>query len=325
MEAEHRALGSGEHPAARAWRKLAHVHGAPAGVEVVQQRPQKAAIYRLVSAGPAGRNVIAKRSAAASAATEHAIYTDILPRLPIRTLRCYGAIADDDEHFGWLFVEEAEGGPYRPELPEHRILAAQWLGTMHSYAQKVRGAVSLPDRGSAFYFAVLRAAVRTTTEILNCPGVDRGQTAVLEAVRSHCERLQHQWDVIERLSHDIPRTLVHGDLGDQNARVRRGSTGSSLLVMDWEDAGWGGVAVDLAQFGGSTLEPDLAAYWSIVRTAWPQTTLAAVTRWADLGRILRLVHAVVWANSGFHLRPSREWFFATMQWYEARLREWSAA
>src|SRR5262249_26351835 len=144
-------------------------------------------------------------------------------------------------------------------------------------------------------------------------------------VVSHCQHLASEWSEVERLCDGIPLTLLHGNLRDRNARVRKGPAGASLLVMDWEGVGWGIPAVDLAQSGGSTVDPDLLSYWSVVRLAWSGITLETVERWAELGCILRLIQAVILANHGFHSSRRREWYFERMEWYEAKFGEWIQA
>ncbi len=92
----------------------------------------------------------------------------------------------------------------------------------------------------------------------------------------------------------MPRTLVHGDLSPKNARVRASQAGSSLLIFDWDCAGWGVPAVDLAQFAEESLSPDLAAYASAMQPDWPDA--ASLARMAELGRIFWLIVATDWES-----------------------------
>jgi len=319
---------SDRHPAATAWRKFAAQtsRNLPARIELIQERPSKPAIYRIVGAGPEGGDIIAKRCGRGTATTERVIYEEILPQMPISAIRCYGSAPDEDERFSWLFLEDAAGEPFSAKDQEHRELAGRWLGLMQTCAAHIpAAAASLPDRTGTFYSQLLHVAWEVTGDILTRETLEPHRATVLIAVVSHCQQLTHAWSEVERLHDGIPLTVVHGDLGDQNARVRNGSVGKSLLVMDWEEAGWGIPAVDLAQFDGSTLEPDLTSYWSVVRQSWTGVTLGTVKRWAELGRLLRLIQAVVWANSGFDLSPRREWYFDRMELYEAKLGQWLQA
>jgi len=328
------ALPVAQHPATRAWRTLATEHVEPEHIEILQAWPGKSMIYRLARAGPSGADVIAKRCEVPVESTERSIYESILPSLPVSRLRYYGLATDEDERFCWLFIEDAGEGKYSVDLEEHRLLAGQWLGVMNVSAAQLPSAASLPDRGPGFYLQLLRRAQQTTREILTHPSVRRENPAALETILTHCDALETRWDDVERCCDGIPRTLVHGDFAEQNARVQIGPAGTRLLVWDWDGAGWGIPAVDLAQFMGGSLSPNLRAYWSIVHSSWRGLRAAKVERLAELGRMFRAVNAIVWANSGFSLRASRsssrptdsaEWYVEEMNWYERELADWLRA
>jgi len=153
---------------------------------------------------------------------------------------------------------------------------------------------------------------------------DRRRT--LEAIIGHCDRLETLWPSIERFCERIPRTLVHGDLASKNVRIRAEQTGQSLLVMDWETAGWGIPAADLAQFPLErsqyiSLSLDLEAYWTVVQPWWPSVGLPDLRRLAELGKAFRLIVALAWTNEGFHAHTV-EWYMTDMSWYERALRDW---
>jgi aminoglycoside phosphotransferase (APT) family kinase protein len=115
--------------------------------------------------------------------------------------------------------------------------------------------------------------------------------------------------------------LVHGDFAVQNARLRSGQAGTSLLILDWEGAGWGTPATDLAQFIGKALSPDVRTYFSVVSQGWPGVTLAVVERLAVFGRMLRLITALEWANWGFKAVDAG-WYMEKMHWCERTLAGW---
>jgi hypothetical protein len=106
---------------ARAWRKLTNRPVGPKSIEIIQEpvrrteeiycTASKPFVYRLTGVGPDGSDVIAKRYECATASTEWAIYQDVLPYLPVSTLRYYGRVADDDPQFCWLFLEDAGEEP----------------------------------------------------------------------------------------------------------------------------------------------------------------------------------------------------------------------
>jgi hypothetical protein len=65
--------------------------------------------------------------------------------------------------------------------------------------------------------------------------------------------------------------------------------------MDWEFAGWGAPVVDLAQFGGKCIAPDLEAYRSVIQAEWPNLDAKNIEHLAYYGRIFRLVSVIQWA------------------------------
>src|SRR5437867_13378348 len=121
-----------EHPAFRAW---ARVHGsqvAPTKIEVLKQTKRKTMVCRLSGSGKEMENVIAKRSFRHYIGVERIIYAEILPSLPVTSLRYYGSTEDDDPNYEWLFIEDANGRAYTSRLKAHRIVAGRWLGILHT-------------------------------------------------------------------------------------------------------------------------------------------------------------------------------------------------
>jgi hypothetical protein len=322
-----------EDQAAGAWNKLVGEHLDPARIHVLQEEHhEKALVCRLVGVGTAGSNVVAKRCDRETAATESVIYERVLPHLTVGTLRCYGGVADDDHHYYWLFLEDAGDEPYRLDLEEHRTLAGHWLGTMQGSAQRVPCIDGLATRAVSFYFDLLRMAHDSTVRVLDHPVLARCDPTPLTAIVRHIDKLQSQWRQVEGFCERMPRTLVHGDLGSQNARIRIGQASNSLLIMDWEKAGWGVPAIDLAQSVGTSVSPDITAYCLAVRPYWPDIEMRDVLRLAEYGTMFRLINSVVWVNQGFftwvdaHKKwDSPEWYMSEVRCYEPALANWIAA
>jgi Ser/Thr protein kinase RdoA (MazF antagonist) len=250
----------------------------------------------------------------------------VLPRLPISALRYYGFV-DDDTARCWLFLEDAGDERYLLEVEEHRTLAGRWLGAMNTSAQRLAVGEALPNRGADFYLEGLRRARAMITKILGHPAVRAdARWRTLEAIVDHCDRLETLWPSIERFCERIPQTLVHGDLVSKNVRIRAEQIGQRLLVMDWETAGWGIPAADLAQFPLErsqhiSLSLDLEAYWAVVQPWWPNINLPDLRRLAELGNAFRLIVALSWMNKGFRAHTV-EWYMTDMSWYEAELHDW---
>jgi hypothetical protein len=310
------------HPAIRAWRKLGTRHCVPDFLEILAEQKNERGVYRLVGVGPAGANVIAKKCDMHSADIEFTIYSEILPHLAVSSLRCYASIADDNARYSWLFLEDAGDGEYSPNDKEHRILAGLWLGAMNASAQRLSLPSRLSDRGPSSYLEVLHLARSMTRERSQHPAFSIHHRYLLRAIAEHCEFLEMHWARIEQFCEGIPRTLVHGDLSLWNARIQADQRGQRFLVMDWESAGWGVPAADLAQFAGNALTPDIAAYWSMAKDYWRGHDINDLDRLSGLGTVFRWINAVQWANQGFR-ESSMDWYITEMSCYEPKLAEWA--
>src|SRR5207244_4047785 len=160
--------------------------------------------------------VIAKRCPRAQALLERTFYEEILPHLPVPTLRYYGSEEEPDTGFCWLFLGDADGEPYSPLLEEHRVLAARWLSLLHMSSTCVTPARRLPDRGPDHYLRHLRSAREAILRHLANPGIPAGDMTVLRSIVSRCDFLESRWDSAEKLCDGIPRTFVHGDFKVKN-------------------------------------------------------------------------------------------------------------
>lgn len=293
-----------EHPAVRAWSQLRPARVEPREVSLLR-RKRKSAVYRLAGVGPGACDVAAKRCRRAAAWIERTVYAEILPHLSLPTLGYYGSVEEPGGEWCWLFLEPLSGEKYSPPLEEHRRLAGRWLGLLHTSAERLAGVVRLPDRGPGHYRERLPSVRDALLRHLARPGLQADHVAVLKAVVAQCEALAARWGRVEELCEGMPRTLVHGDFIKRNLRVRPGPTGSALVAFDWETAGWGVPAVDLTPppFSGN---PDLAAYWAVVREHWPRLDLPAVRRWADLAALFRCLTAIDWETLKLPDDPTRK-------------------
>jgi hypothetical protein len=300
-------LGSGdrEHPAIQAWRQLYSKRVEPNFIEVLRQGT-KSSIYRLDGVGPNGTAVIAKRGRARSAHVERIIYEEILPQLPISSLNFYGCVDEPATEYVWFFLEDAGGEEFAYSIEEHRRLAARWLGQMHVSAACIPAVSRLPDRGPKHYLDHLRSSRELIQRNLGDPTLNYQALQVLEAILSQCNLLESRWDRVEELCNRFPRTLVHCDLGKQNLRVRSSACGINLVAFDWEMAGYGIPAPDIAELSGrgvprrcvdsDLLGTELVDYWSVVQETWLDLDLAAIKELADLGAVMRSVLAISWES-----------------------------
>ena len=116
---------------------------------------------------------------------------------------------------------------------------------------------------------------------------------VLRSFLGLCDRLEHNWHIIEAFCSQMPKTMVHGDLSLENFRTRINGNASELLIIDWEKAGFGVPAVDLSLV-------DHEVYWAVVSSHWPHLDQGKIAQLQRFGRIFRtLVHDI-------HRKPARK-------------------
>jgi hypothetical protein len=268
------------HPAAASWAKL---HLAPLALRrIVILKPdvKRSAVYRLENAGPTSSSLIAKRGRMANVAFEFKIYQEVLSRLPLPNLHCYGIAEDADPKFGWLFLDDAGEERYSSSDEEHRAVAAQWLAVLHATtAEHLETRAWLPSRGLEHYRHIVRLARNTIRPSLSNPVLTAEDRSVLDAILSYCDSLESRWRDVADICNLMPPTLVHGDFSAKNVRTLRGPNGLEILPLDWDSAGWGIAAPDLSR-------TDPAVYSSVIRHHWPGLTIEATARLAEVGKML---------------------------------------
>ena len=286
-----------DHKVVRAWSGLRPGQGEPASIEILEPgRYKKKTIYRLAGVGLKGSAVIAKRRQMARGLIERTIYEQILPHLPVTAPHYYGFVEDDDT-FCWLFLEDLGRERFSPLVEEHRVLAARWLGLMHTSAAHLATTARLPDRGPDYYLEILRSARRTILRNLYNPK-------------------------LEKCCESMPTTLVHGDFRRKNVYVRTDQAGTALFPIDWTTAGWGVPAADLAhsRCRYSGYHVDLTTYWDIVRECWPSMDMSAIQQLVPVGLVFRRLAAINWTTRSL----TSEWTeepIACMKAYQTELSE----
>jgi aminoglycoside phosphotransferase (APT) family kinase protein len=150
--------------------------------------------------------------------------------------------------------------------------------------------VPLPERGPSHYLEHLRSARHTILRNLANPALSSDDLTVLQAIVAQCDLLEVRWSQVETCCEAIPSTLVHGDFRPKNVHVRADHAGLALFPLDWETAGWGVPAPDLARV-------DLTSYWSVVRECWPKLDLQALQQLANLGNVFRWLAAIRWEST----------------------------
>lgn len=314
-------------PAARAWASLGG--RAPARVTLLRRASRsKPAIHRLAFDPPGSPAVYGKRFHAAGLAHERRIYETVLPRLPVPTARYLGACEDADGS-AWMFVEDVGDACMSPVDPGHRALAARWLALLHRSAAERVADLPLPDAGPARYRAHLvagRAEIRRRAGNRALTPADR---EVLAAVIGRTEALEALWPRIERACAAWPVTLVHADFQPKNVRLRQTADGPVVCPIDWEMAGRGVPAADLALASSPSLamHVDPAAYEAGMRERWPALDAAAVHRLSVVGHLFQALAGIDWASADlvFESAPSLIRPVSSMRRYLARIAEALAA
>ncbi|HYT82489.1 MAG TPA: ATP-binding cassette domain-containing protein [Gemmatimonadales bacterium] len=318
------------HPAVQAWQRLNPERPLPDQITPAKFKANKTrsnlTVYRLGGVGAGGAAVIAKRCKLGDGLIERTVYERILPQVHLPAPRYYGAVPDpnDDpaQDVCWLFIGEVEGEKYDMLQPEHRVAAARWLGILQAETASVVDQVELPDAGPSRYREQMRATRDVIQTHIDNPAFTSDDVAFLDRLLAHFEQLDEGWTRIERASTGLPPTLVHGDFNGKNVRVQASPQGARLVAFDWEDAGRGVPAVDLAQVIDPSCRisanPDLASYWSLVRTRWPECDQADVERLAICGAVFRALAVISW--DAHHLaHPWANGFLPNLQMYAAEL------
>jgi hypothetical protein len=322
-------LQCSRHPAVQAWLRVCPKAREPNSLEILQEVKKgnsQSCVYRLDGVGHGGAPVIAKRCTAQYAHVERSIYEEILPQLPISSLTYYGCVDQPETEYSWLFLEDAGGEEFAYLIEGHRKLAARWLGQLHASAAGLPAVLLLPDRGPQHYLNHLRFTRQLIESNIGDAALDHKTLKVLETIVSQGYTVESNWERIVGICNFFPTTLVHCDFARYNLRVRKSIQGIQLVAFDWEMAGRGVPAPDIAESSGrgvprqrassDLLESELVDYWSVVREWWPSLNLAEIKRLADVGAVFRLLAAISWESESIR---RGYWPIRELQWYEVHL------
>jgi hypothetical protein len=283
------------HPAVYAWARL--TGSAPDDVTITRlSRKRKSYVYRLTGEGLPNGSLIAKLCRFPDAAVERTVYEDVLSEIALPTIGYYGSRDEEETGSTWLFIEDVAGQKFVPQDEGHRALAGRWLGTLHSLTAGLGRAASLPGRSAADYLNLLDSVNNAIAGNLANTYLTFAYRGVLQTFLGQLDQVRAQWAQITAICGNFPPTLVHGDLAAKNVQIREEAGGQRLLPFDWEGAGWGVPAADLAQLSdrglGKSISPDLCEY--VLHTSGPSGDLESVRELANVGTIFRVLHMVDW-------------------------------
>jgi hypothetical protein len=305
------------HRAAQAW----YASGGAAAVKRIESLRQgrHCRVDRLVIDADQRRSVIAKWQDRPFG-FERRVQEEILPSVGLPSLAVYGEWTEPGGEAFWIFFEDAGDECFQPS-DDDRTLVARWLAALHDWRWRSSDADALPDRGPAGYLEHLRSTRRTMAAFIGEARLAGASRTALTDLLRQLDALERAWSDVESRCAVAPRTLVHGDLADKNARIRQQSPLRDLVVFDWEMAGIGVPCVDLAQGTFGSLSPDLDVYRRYARN-WPSVAaFEDLERLAAVGKVFRLLAALDWeARSLPHAWCDGKEFWPFPPWLrEARL------
>jgi hypothetical protein len=294
-----------DHPAVLAWATLHDDNRIPDAIEVLKSS-KKMSAYRLYGLGPRGECVIVKHAMSGILEFERLIYEEVLPALPLPSLHCYGFLEEGLK--AWLFLEDAEHGSIDATAGGQWTDVARWLGELHGSAANILAGAGLPDRGPSHYLEHLRASQALIGRNLDHPAFSHEDRMLAERLLLDLAAIEARWPSLDQICQESWNTLVHGDLMPKNLRLRVHDGKVVVLPFDWETAGWGVPAADLAGFAGHSEGPEVNAYLSALTPSWPQMDVATVQRLARVGYVFRLLASIYWAARGLNYAwAERSW------------------
>lgn len=232
-------------------------------------------------------------------------YRSILARLDLGTPAFYGALVEPERDRFWLFIERVDAIALWQEGDfEAWEETARWLARLHERA-RARERTHLLSRDRAFLALWLERA----KAILGSRLARRVATAHSRAV--------------DRLAR-LPETFIHGEFYPSNVLVQRRAGNVRIAPVDWEMAGVGPAALDVAALVGGRWSPPEA-------DALVEAYLSALTApppGDDFRRDLdcaRLCLAVQWLGWSPAWRPppesAHDWLAEALALAEGRCRE----
>lgn len=293
-----------QHPAVIAWTGVNGKQPLPSKIELLKRKDRNRLVFRLSDAEASNRPIIAKRCHRTTGAIENKIYEQILPDLKLSSPRYYGLFVEDEENC-WLFLEDVGENPYLHDNLEHRDAAAQWLGRLHSRGVPLNNSFELEGRGTEHYFNHLQAGRMRIFENMDNPTLSEEDCSFLLEVIDTLESIASYWPEISSACDDMPNTVVHCDFRPKNMFVRHEGKDVIVYPIDWEMAGWGLPAPDLApsdeRYSDGLI--NLEVYRQCIRDEWPGLTMQDFDRILAIGYLFRRLAATDWATMSLRFQP----------------------
>ena len=298
-------------PAVQAWFQLRPDSSATCGATLLKNTA-RSTVCRIEGVGPGGSHIVAKRCSRTDGELEAFVYREVLDRLSLASLHCYGFVDEGDGEYGWLFLEDGGAAQVAGKGQGFPLDFSPWLAQLHASASSLPIRNRLPDRGPAWYLEILRTSRLELCQRAYEGNWDDSSRSAIEEILTCFEILGKNWRLIEERCEVLPRTMVHCDLQAKNILVRHTGNGNAFLPLDWEYAGWGPPAADLAGI-------DAQGYCSAAQRTWPQLKLQQVQEQINCGKLFHIISAVGWEALRL-AAGSEEKALRRLQIYAPRLR-----
>jgi aminoglycoside phosphotransferase (APT) family kinase protein len=220
-----------------------------------------------VGAGLSAAAAATKPARALEPRREIALYRSLLRDSAIPAPRFYGAVEDGESGRAWLFLERVPGEVLADEGdPAAWRAAAAWAASLGGAVEERRDPALdrlLLHRDRDWHERWLTAAAA------NCESA--GRTDLAARLRRSAVPLLDRLDA-------LPRAFVHGELYASNViAVREGAPeAAQVKVVDWEMAGTGPFALDLAALATGWSGEERKAICAAFHAALPEGSAAAI-------------------------------------------------
>jgi Ser/Thr protein kinase RdoA (MazF antagonist) len=171
------------------------------------------------------------------------VYKKILNPARDGSARCVGAVNSAELERHWLFLERVEGRLlWQIGDLAHWDAAARWLGVFHSAgsggkAKRAGSATGAPDTLLRYDEKFFSMWIGRAEKFLK-----RRQAAELKQFAALAKNYHR---VVKKLV-ALPQHFIHGEFYASNVIVRAGAVAQKICAIDWELAGIGPDALDLA-------------------------------------------------------------------------------
>jgi hypothetical protein len=326
-------LETSEHPAVIAWRGATGIALPATRIDTLQGETFRS-VWRLFGCGPQGESIIAKRCRIEEARRERDIYQRIIPKLPVFPVRCHGYLDDDhDVRLAWVFLEDIAGDlPHSVDDAQHRQWLGHWLAVLHTSGSTLdpQDHALLRDRGTTHFRQYLDYCLENTEGFHSNPALSIDDHRILDELLFQARQVDDCWMPLEAFCKAMPAGIVHGDFKPEHVYWHVVEGRPILRMIDWNEAGWGPPALDLAKFLGYRVAPDAQAYVESARQFWPRMSLEDLYRLGAVGELFRAIASVRWAIASLEygkieratttLRVYRDWMaqiIAAAPWSDA--------